>query len=171
MRRVEFDEYEQQEHAQPAGPHIYYDDGTLVVTSQVLQFGNKKFSIPSIHGVEWGKNQNFNIVTLLWTFLSLFGLVFGPMLFTLKSYATSFIITGCSMAILYKLYFGKPRCFVTLKLGGLNNEILYIKSEQGAQHIADSIFQAINDHHTPPQDGGQPVTFNPIFPSPVLLRN
>ena len=171
MGRIDFEEYEQPEQAAPTGPHVYYNDGTLVVTSQVVQFGNKKFAIPAIHGVEWAKNQNINIVTLLWTFLCLFGLLFGPILFTLKSYVTSFIITGGSLAILYKMYVGKPRCSVLLKLGGLNNEILYIKSEEGARHICDSIFQAITDHHTPPPEGGQPITFRPIFPSPVLLRN
>jgi hypothetical protein len=174
MRRIDFDEYhqnEQQEHAAPAGPHVYYNDGTLLITSQVVQFGNKKFAIPAIHGVEWEKNKNFNVVTLLWTFLSLFGLLFGPILFTLKSYATSFIITGGSAAILYKMYVGKPRCSVLLKLGGLNNEVLSIKNEESAKHICDSIFQAISDHHTPPPEGGQPATFQPIFPSPVLLRN
>jgi len=171
MRRIDFDEYEQQEQAAPAGPHVYYNDGTLLITSQVVQFGNKKFAIPAIHGVEWAKNQNINIVTVLWTVISVFGLLIGIACFPQKAWGTGFVFTAGSIAILYKMYAGKPRCSVLLKLGGLNNEILFIKSEQGARHICDSIFQAISDHHTPPPEGGQPATFQPIFPSPVLLRN
>ena len=170
MRRIDFEEYEQSGQAAPAGPHVYYNDGTLLVTSQVVQFGKKKFAIPAIHGVEWEKNQKINLVTGLWTFISVFCILMGFGLFIQKAYGSGFIFTAGSIAILYKMYFGKPSCSVLLKLGGLNNEILYVKTAQGAQHICDSIFQAISDHHTPPE-GGQAATFTPIFPSPVLLRN
>ena len=106
----------------------------------------------------------------MWVFLSLFGLLFGSILFVQKSYGLGFIIFFGSLAILYKMFVNFSKHFVELKLGGINNQILYMKKKEGAEYLAFCIRKAMQDLHTPP-DPGQPASYQPVFPDPVLTRN
>ena len=73
-------------------------------------------------------------------------------------------IACMSAAILWKIVRGSCRPYVELKFGGLNNQMLFMKKEEQAAHLAYAINKAILDMHTPPEPG-QPV-YNPIFPEP-----
>ena len=87
-----------------------------------------------------------------------------------KSYGFGFVIFFGSLAILYKMFVNSSKHYVELKLGGLNNQILYMKKKEGAENLAFCIRKAMQDLHTPP-DPGQSVAYAPVFPDPVLTRN
>ena len=172
MSRISFDPIDAPE-PQPAAPTQYYNDGTVTVTRQFITLGapyNQTYNLAAIQGVSYGQEDKKFLGFFMWVFLSLFGLLFGGTLFAQKSYVLGFVIFFSSLAILYKMFVNFSKHFVELKLGGLNNQILYMKKKEGAEYLAFCIRKAMQDLHTP-QEPGQPVAYQPVFPDPVLTRN
>ena len=152
---------------------IYYDDGTISVVGKVVSVGapyNQTYNLRSIIGTSYGKDKSGQLVSLMWTILSVFGLLFGISCITTDSPIVGGIIFLGSAAILWKTVKSSSRPYVELKFGGLNNQMLFMKKMEQAEHLAASINMAIQDMHTPPEPG-QPVQSAPIFPSPVFSRN
>ena len=171
MSRISFDPIDDQ--PQPAAATQYYNDGVVMVTRQLIILGppyNQTYNLAAIQGVSFGQEDKKFAGFFMWVFLSLFGLIFGSVLFTQKSYGLGFVFFFGSLAILYKMFVNSSKHFVELKLGGLNNQILYMKKKEGAEYLAYCIRKAMQDLHTPP-DPGQPAAYQPVFPDPVLTRN
>jgi hypothetical protein len=172
VSRISFDPIDAE--PQPEAAMEYYNDGTVVVTKRFITLGapyNQTYNLAAIQGVSHGKEDGKFLGFFLWIGLCLFGLLYGSVLFfQLKSYGFGFIIFFGSVAILYKIWTNFTKYYVELKLGGLNNQILYMKKYEGAEHLAFCIRKAMQDLHTPP-DPGQPVAYAPVFPDPVLTRN
>jgi len=123
---------------------------------------NQTYNLASIVGTAHGR-ENMALGSVMWSFLSAFGILFGVVLFQ-NSPVMGVTIACMSAAILWKIVRGSCRPYVELKFGGLNNQMLFMKKEEQAAHLAYAINKAILDMHTPPEPG-QPV-YNPIFPEP-----
>ena len=171
MSRISFDPIDAE--PQPTAATQYYNDGTVVVTRQFITLGapyNQTYNLSAIQGVSFGQEDKKFAGFFMWVFLSLFGLLFGGTLFSQKSYGLGFVFFFGSLAILYKMFVNSSKHYVELKLGGLNNQILYMKKKEGAETLAYCIRKAMQDLHTPPEPG-QPAACQPVFPDPVLTRN
>jgi len=144
---------------------LYYDDGSISVVGRMINVGrpyNQTYNLASIVGTAHGR-ENMALGSVMWSFLSAFGILFGVVLFQ-NSPVMGVTIACMSAAILWKIVRGSCRPYVELKFGGLNNQMLFMKKEEQAAHLAYAINKAILDMHTPPEPG-QPV-YNPIFPEP-----
>jgi len=130
---------------------------------------NQTYNLATIVGVAHGKDNSGKSVKVFWIILAVFGVFFGLSDWRNSIILGSTIIAG-SVAILAKMIQGLERSYVELKFGGLNNQMLFMKRMEQAEHLAASINMAIQDMHTPPEPG-QPVQSAPIFPSPVFSRN
>jgi len=158
---------------QPEAATEYYYDGTITVTRQFITLGepyNQTYSISAIQGLSRGEEGAKGSSFYFWVSLSLLGLLFGASLLTNGSYAFGFVIFSTFVVILYKLCTKLTKHFIELKLGGLNNQILYMKKKEGAEYLLLCIRRAMQDLHAPPEPG-QPVAYQPVFPDPVLTRN
>jgi hypothetical protein len=157
----------------PDSATVYYDDGTISVSGRIILVGapfNQTYNLASIVGIAHGKDKRGQLVSLMWTILSVFGLLFGISCITTDSPILGGTIFLGSAAILWKTIKSSSRPYVELKFGGLNNQMLFMRKMEQAEHLAASINMAIQDMHTPPEPG-QPVQTPPIFPSPVFSRN
>jgi hypothetical protein len=150
---------------------VYYDDGTISVSGKMITLGspyNQTYNLAPIVGVAHGREKT-SLGQILWiivgSFIGLLGLV---NLERSPVFGWTFALMSC--AILWKTVAGTSRSYVELKFGGLNNQMLFMRKMQQAEHLAASINMAIQDMHTPPEPG-QPVQTPPIFPSPVFSRN
>jgi hypothetical protein len=124
---------------------------------------NQNYNLVSIVGTAHGR-ENMALGSVMWCFLSAFGVLFGVVL--CKNSPVMGVTIACmSIAILWKIIQGSCRPYVELKFGGLNNQMLFMKNAEQAAHLAYAINKAIQDMHTPPEPG-QPV-YNPIFPEPT----
>ena len=144
---------------------VYFDDGSISVIGRMINVGrpyNQTYNLASIVGTAHGR-ENMALGSVMWSFLSAFGILFGVVLFQ-NSPVMGATIACMSAAILWKIVRGSCRPYVELKFGGLNNQMLFMKKEEQAAHLAYAINKAILDMHTPPEPG-QPV-YNPIFPEP-----
>jgi hypothetical protein len=144
---------------------VYFDDGSISVIGRMINVGrpyNQTYNLASIVGTAHGR-ENMALGSVMWSFLSAFGILFGVVLFQ-NSPVMGVTIACMSAAILWKIVRGSCRPYVELKFGGLNNQMLFMKKEEQAAHLAYAINKAILDMHTPPEPG-QPV-YNPIFPEP-----
>lgn len=158
---------------QPGPATEYYDDGTITVTRQFITLGepyNQTYQISAIQGVSRGQEGGKGGSFFLWAPLSALGVLFGASLFANGSYGLGFVVFFSFLAILVKMLANYTKHFVELKLGGLNNQILYMKKKEGAEHLALALREAMQDLHTPPEPG-QPASYQPVFPDPVLTRN
>ena len=156
----------------PDSATLYYDDGTISVSGKMIIVGtpyNQTYNFGSIVGTAYGKDNSGQLVSLMWIILSVFGLLFGLTAWTNHKVLGATIIVG-SATILVKMIQRLDRPYVELKFGGLNNQMLYMKGIEQAQHLAAAINMAMQDMHTPPEPG-QPVKHAPIFPDPVISRN
>ena len=156
----------------PDSATVYYEDGTISVSGKMIIVGapyNQTYNLGSIVGTAYGKDNSGQLVSIMWIILSVFGLLFGLSAWTNYKVLGATIIAG-SAAILVKMIQRLDRPYVELKFGGLNNQMLYMKGIEQAQHLAAAINMAMQDMHTPPEPG-QPVQSAPIFPSPVFSRN
>lgn len=156
----------------PDSATVYYDDGTITVSGKMITLGspyNQTYNLATIVGVAHGKDNSGKSVKVFWIILAVFGVFFGLSDWRNSIILGSTIIAG-SVAILAKMIQGLERSYVELKFGGLNNQMLFMKRMEQAEHLAASINMAIQDMHTPPEPG-QPVQSAPIFPSPVFSRN
>ena len=157
----------------PDSGTLYYDDGTISVSGKIISVGapfNQTYNLASIVGTAHGKDNSGQIVSLMWIILSVFGLLFGIAGITTDSPILGGTIFLGSAAILWKTIKSSSRPYVELKFGGLNNQMLFMKKMEQAEHLAAAINMAIQDMHTPPEPG-QTVQSAPIFPSPVFSRN
>jgi hypothetical protein len=163
VKRVDF-----QNHPETVG-HVYYDDGFLKITSTHVSIGKKTLLIQSLQGVEWGVNDRFSLGNVLLALVGVVGICMGlsGIMNKMPVFGWTFLLGG--VALMWATVGVNPGCFVIIKLAGFNNEGLNIKKEAYAKAISDCILTAISDHHNPPNDG--PVVYEPIFPSPVTLRN
>jgi hypothetical protein len=156
----------------PDSATVYYDDGTIIVSGKMITLGspyNQTYNLATIVGVAHGNDNTGKSVKVFWIILAVFGIFFGLSDWRNSIILGSTIIAG-SVAILAKMIQGLERSYVELKFGGLNNQMLFMKRMEQAEHLAASINMAIQDMHTPPKPG-QPVQSAPIFPSPVFSRN
>lgn len=156
----------------PDSATVYYDDGTIIVSGKMITLGspyNQTYNLATIVGVAHGNDNSGKSVKVFWIILAVFGIFFGLSDWRNSIILGSTIIAG-SVAILAKMIQGLERSYVELKFGGLNNQMLFMKRMEQAEHLAASINMAIQDMHTPPEPG-QPVQSAPIFPSPVFSRN
>lgn len=149
----------------PDGTSVYFYDGSISVVGRTINVGhpyNQTYNLASIVGTAYGREE-IGLSSILWCFLSAFGVLFG--IVTCQTSSVFGITIACmSVAILWKIIQGSSRPYLELKFGGLNNQILYMKKIEQAAHLAYAINKAIHDMHTPPEPG-QPV-YNPIFPEP-----
>lgn len=166
MSRVDFSD---QSDLGQSSEHVYYDDGFFKVTTNHVFMGRKTLIIPSLQGVEWGSYDRFTLGNVMIALLGVIGITMGLscIMNTMPVIGWTFLLGG--IAMIWKTVGQNPGCFVIMKISGLNNEGLNIKKEEHAKAIADCILRAITDHHNPPSDGH--VVYEPIFPSPVTLRN
>jgi hypothetical protein len=151
---------------------LYYDDGTISVSSRMIVVGapyNQSYNLASIIGIAHGKDESGKSVKVLWIILAVFGVFFGLSDWQNSKFLSTTIIAG-SVAILAKMIQGLERSYVELKFGGLNNQMLFMKKMEQAEHLSAAINMAIQDMHTPPEPG-QAIQSTPIFPSPVFSRN
>jgi len=150
----------------PETSSVYYDDGSVSVIGRMITVGhpyNQNYNLVSIVGTAHGR-ENMALGSVMWCFLSAFGVLFGVVL--CKNSPVMGVTIACmSIAILWKIIQGSCRPYVELKFGGLNNQMLFMKNAEQAAHLAYAINKAIQDMHTPPEPG-QPV-YNPIFPEPT----
>lgn len=150
----------------PETSSVYYDDGSINVIDRMINVGhpyNQTYNLASIVGTAHGR-ENMAFGSIMWCFLSAFGILFGVVL--CKNSPVMGVTIACmSIAILWKIIQGSCRPYVELKFGGLNNQMLFMKNAEQATHLAYAINKAIQDMHTPPEPG-QPV-YNPIFPEPT----
>ena len=156
----------------PDSATVYYDDGTIIVSGKMITLGspyNQTYNLATIVGVAHGNDNSGKSVKVFWIILAVFGIFFGLSDWRNSIILGSTIIAG-SVAILAKMIQGLERSYVELKFGGLNNQMLFMKRMEQAEHLAAYINMAIQDMHTPPEPG-QPVQSAPIFPSPVFSRN
>jgi len=156
----------------PDSATVYYDDGTIIVSGKMITLGspyNQTYNLATIVGVAHGNDNSGKSVKVFWIILAVFGVFFGLSDWRNSIILGSTIIVG-SVAILAKMIQGLERSYVELKFGGLNNQMLFMKRMEQAEHLAASINMAIQDMHTPPEPG-QPIQSAPIFPSPVFSRN
>jgi hypothetical protein len=145
---------------------IYFDDGSISVIGRMINVGhpyNQAYNLASIVGTAHGR-ESMALGSIMWCFISAFGILFGLVLCN-NSPVMGVTIACMSIAILWKIIQGSCRPYVELKFGGLNNQMLFMKKEEQAAHLAYAINKAIQDMHTPPEPG-QPV-YNPIFPDPA----
>ena len=157
----------------PDSSTLYYDDGTISVSGRIISVGapyNQTYNLASIVGIAHGKDKSGQLACLMWTILSVFGLLFGIAVITTDSPIFGGTILLGSAAILWKTLQKYERPYVELKYGGLNNQMLFMKKMEQAEHLAAAINMAIQDMHTPPEPG-QPVQHAPIFPDPIISRN
>ena len=150
----------------PDTSSVYYNDGSISVVGRMINVGrpyNQTYNLASIVGTAYSR-ENAGLGQILWCIISAFGILFGVVLFQ-SSPVMGATIACMSAAILWKIVRGSSRPYVELKFGGLNNQMLFMKKIEQAQHLAAAINMAIQDMHTPPEPG-QPV-YNPIFPAPA----
>ena len=172
MSRVSFDPIGAE--PQPEAAMEYYNDGIVIVTKRFITLGapyNQTYNIGAVLGVNYSEDTSGMLGRVMWIFLSVFGLLFGiVMAFQVKSYVMGAFIFAASSAIMYKCFAAFGKWSVQLQMGGLNNQTLNMKNQQSASDLAYCITRAMQDLHAPP-DPGQPVSYAPVFPDPVLTRN
>jgi len=158
---------------QPEAATEYYYDGKISVTKNMVTLGapyNQAFNLATIHGVSHGRDNGGMIFRLMWFLLGLFGLLFGGILLSEDWTLTGGTIFMVGLGLCWLSVRNSARPFVELKFGGLNNTMLYMKKMDEAEALAVAIRMAMHDLNTP-QDPGQPVPYQPVFPDPVLTRN
>jgi len=177
VSRISFDPIDDQfidDQPQPAAATQYYNDGVVMVTRQLIILGppyNQTYPIANLQGVRCAEDTTGIFGRVLWMFLSGFGILFGfVMMLQVNSPVMGAFFICASLAILYKCIRAFGNWYVELMLGGLNNQTLAMKKKEGAENLAYCIRKAMEDLHTP-QDPGQPVPYQPVFPDPVLTRN
>jgi len=155
----------------PNSATVYFDDGTITVSGKMITLGsphNQTYNLATIVGVAHGREKT-SLGQILWIVI---GVIVGLLgLVNLQPnpvFGWTFSLLSC--AILWKTIAGTSRSYVELKFGGLNNQMLFMRKMEQAEHLVASINMAIQDMHTPPEPG-QPVQSAPIFPSPVFSRN
>jgi hypothetical protein len=155
----------------PDSATVYYDDGTIAVSGKMITLGspyNQTYNLATIVGVAYGREKTSLgqilciMIGVISGLLGLVNLEQNPV------FGWTFALMSC--AILWKTIASTSRPYVELKFGGLNNQMLFMRKMEQAEHLAASINMAIQDMHTPPEPG-QPVQPAPIFPSPVFSRN
>ena len=155
----------------PDSATVYFDDGTITVSGKMITLGspyNQTYNLATIVGVAHGREKT-SLGQILWIVIGVIVALLG--LANLQPnpvFGWTFALLSC--AILWKTITGTSRSYVELKFGGLNNQMLFMRKMEQAEHLAASINMAIQDMHTPPEPG-QPVQSAPIFPSPVFSRN
>jgi hypothetical protein len=173
VSRISFDPIDAPE-PQPTASSQYYNDGTVIVTRQLIILGppyNQTYPIANLQGVRCAEDTTGMVGRVMWMFLSGFGILFGSVLmFSVDSPVMGGFFICASLAILYKCIRAFGKWYVELMLGGLNNQTLNMKKKEGAENLAYCIRKAMQDLHTPPEPG-QPVAYQPVFPDPVLTRN
>ena len=155
----------------PDSATVYFDDGTIIVSGKMITLGspyNQTYNLATIVGVAHGREKT-SLSQFLWIMIgAIIGLLGLVNLEQSPVFGCTFALISC--AILWKTFAGTSRSYVELKFGGLNNQMLFMRKMEQAEHLAASINMAIQDMHTPPEPG-QPIQSAPIFPSPVFSRN
>ena len=148
---------------------VFFNDGTIRVTEKAIFLGapyNQGFAISQLIGVSYFKEKIG--LSAFWGFLV--GLFF---LFSSVFFISDHLIFGIFLAVISFFVFKQTMSlawYVALQFGGLNNHTLTMKSKHYAVELSDAILCAINSNQRPPS-GGETVSYQPYFPSPVSSRN
>jgi hypothetical protein len=148
---------------------VFFNDGTIRVTQKAIFIGapyNHGFAMSQVIGVSYFKEKiGFSaffgfLVGLFFLFSSVF-FISDHLIFGIFLAAISFFVFKKSMSLAW---------YVAIQFGGLNNHTLTMKSKHYAVELSDAILCAINSNQRPPS-GGETVSYQPYFPSPVSSHN
>jgi hypothetical protein len=168
--RIQFEQPDLTPNEEPAEA-VFYDDGTIRVTQRMIVIGspqNQAFAVPQVIGVSRYQKQGG-----LSTFFGML-IFFAAFMIGMALLYNHLYIIGIVFAVFGAYVLKETLTFdwcVSLQFGGLNNHTLTMKSKQYAVELSEAIMSAINSNSTPPPSGGETVSYQPYFPSPVNIRN